>query len=140
MNVQKSDTNNCIFRVCKSGQISWTDDLRSQVDNVLPQGLDQVEVCEFVEFHKGMEDLDIEIIPTGDETWQKFLLWEKLKLLFSRRESLALQAELEINYFKIKLPATHLMNSQINLRLNNSFTTKYCLIAWAIFNLAATNN
>lgn len=65
LNVQKSDTNNCIFRVCKSGQ--------GKVADVLPQGLNQVEVCEFVEFHKGMEDLDIEIIPTGDETWQKFL-------------------------------------------------------------------
>lgn len=37
---------------------------------VLPQGLDQVEVCEFVKFHKGVQDLDIEFIPAGDETRQ----------------------------------------------------------------------
>lgn len=111
LNVQKSDTNNCVFRVCKSGQGSWPDDLRSQVDDVLPQGLDQVEVCEFMEFHKGMEHLDIEIIPTGDETWHKCLLLENLKLHFSRRESLGIHAELEINYLNIKSSSYEFTNS-----------------------------
>lgn len=35
---------------------------------VLPQSLDQVEVCEFVKFHKGVQDLDVKFIPAGDKT------------------------------------------------------------------------
>lgn len=35
---------------------------------VLPQGLDQVEVCEFVKLHKGVQDLDVEVIPAGEKT------------------------------------------------------------------------
>lgn len=30
-----------------------------------PQGLHKVEVCEFMQLHKGMQDLDVELIPVG---------------------------------------------------------------------------
>lgn len=31
-------------------------------DAALPEGLNQVEVCELMKLHKGMKDLDIEVI------------------------------------------------------------------------------
>lgn len=34
---------------------------------LLPQGLNQVEVCEFMKLHEGMEDFNIEVISTGDK-------------------------------------------------------------------------
>lgn len=37
---------------------------------VSPQGLNQVEVSEFMKLHKGMEDLDVELVSAGDRTRQ----------------------------------------------------------------------
>lgn len=36
----------------------------------LPQGLNQVEVCELMKLHKSMEDLDIEIVSDGNKARQ----------------------------------------------------------------------
>lgn len=35
---------------------------------VLPQGLNQVEISEFMKLHKSMEDLDVELVSVGEKT------------------------------------------------------------------------
>lgn len=43
-------------------------DVRFLGDDVLPEGLDQVQVCELMKLHKGMKDFQIEVISTGTKT------------------------------------------------------------------------
>lgn len=67
LKLQKPQSNESNLLLCANW---WpaAEEMTLKVSPVLPQGLDQVEVCEFVKFHKGVEDLDVEIIPARDET------------------------------------------------------------------------